>query len=229
MDKIIIDRCCGNCEWSISPSDEVAIMKENNYDEDDITRPRAGDCCLSVEHNGKYVCSNHDYLSSGLKVYAFYEEKDLGPGYYVVNTYYDHVIKFFKLYRTGKYGEYCYGIRAYDLYPINNEMVNGISFEIGKIYNELLYNVITIFANNIDNNIIWSADKNNFISVNTYEHSTCLYFNGSIDNNFIDIKINYDKNNKNYKLIQLLFRNLAAITANMKNEEVAKKVRKLSR
>lgn len=228
MKKVIVDRCCGNCEWSISPENEKEIMIENHYEEDDPTRPRAGDCCLGVEHNGSFVCNQHDYLSGGLETHVFYDDKDLGPGYYVVSTYCDHILKFFKLYRTGEYGNYSYGIRTADLFPINNEISNGVSFEIGNASNELLYKAITIFANGLDKDVLWSTDEKNFMSVNVYEHSTGLYFTGSKDNNFIDIKID-DNNEKKYKLISVLYRNMAAITGNIKNEQVSRKIRKLNK
>lgn len=228
MKDVILKRCCGNCEWSISPECEEEIMKENHYEEDDPTRPRAGDCCLGVEHDGNYVCNHHEYLSGGLETYAFYEEKDLGPGYYVVETYWDHIIKYFKLYRTLESGNYGYGIRVCDLYPIKEEVIKGISMEIGKNDNQLLYKAITIFAKELGNNVIWDIDKKNFMSVNIYEKSTGLYFTGTNDNNFIDIKVkNID--DRIYKLIAHLFRNMAVLTSNMKNDEVAKKVRKLNR
>ena len=118
MEDVILKRCCGNCEWSISPECEEEIMKENHYEEDDPTRPRAGDCCLGIEHNGCFACEHHEYISGGLETYVFYDDNDKLPGYYVVSEYYDHIIKYLKLYRTGVYGNYSYGIKAYEITPI---------------------------------------------------------------------------------------------------------------
>ena len=75
MEKVVVGRCCGNCEWSISPENEHDIMIENSYDEDDPTRPKAGDCCLGIEHNEDYICEHHEYLSGGLETYTFYDIK----------------------------------------------------------------------------------------------------------------------------------------------------------
>ena len=228
MKNIIVGRCCGNCEWSISPENEHDIMIENSYDEDDPTRPKAGDCCLGMEHNEDYVCKHHEYLSGGLETYTFFDNKDKEPGYFVVDTYYDHVLKYFKLYRKGEYGNYSYGIRVYDLYPVR-DIVNGVSFEISKYNNELLYKAITIFSKALDKNVMWDIDKKNFITTNVYEDCTCLYFTGSNDNNVIDIKIDRDINDRNYKLISHLFRNMAVVTSNKKNDLISKKIRKINK
>jgi len=56
-------RSCGNCFWSFSPADEEALREEyhgEDYDLDE-NNPRAGDCCLGVDHNNKYYCSSHSY------------------------------------------------------------------------------------------------------------------------------------------------------------------------
>lgn len=56
-------RNCGNCFWSFSPADEEALREEyhgEDYDLDD-NNPKAGDCCLGVDHNNKYYCSSHSY------------------------------------------------------------------------------------------------------------------------------------------------------------------------
>lgn len=237
MKDVIIDRCCGNCEWSISPECEEDIMIENHYDEDDPTRPRAGDCCLGVEHDGKCVCEHHKYLSGGLETYTFYEEKDLGPGYYVVNTYYDHILRYFKLYRTGEYGKYSYGIRVYDINPISHDN-KGIVFDIEEANDKLLYRVFSIFAKGLGNDIMRKKhnDKydDSYITTDFYKGGVAVNFYSVCDskeslNNFIDIKIDCDRDDRDYKLMEQLFRNMAVLTSNMKNEEVSLKVRRLNR
>lgn len=228
MKNVITERCCGNCEWSISPENEHDIMIENNYEEDDPTRPRAGDCCLGMEHNGDYVCHHHEYLSGGLETYAFYDDKDKLPGYYVVNTYYDHILRYFKLYRMGDYGNYSYGIRVCDLYSVDKEYVKGTSFEIGKCDNKLLYRAITIFAKVLDKNVMWDIEKKSFMTANVYENSTFLYFTGSNDNKFIDIRID-NINERDYKIITSLFRNMAVVTSNKSDEVISKKIRRIKK
>lgn len=229
MGKVILKRCCGNCEWSISPENEEEIMKENHYEEDDPTRPRAGDCCIGREHNGNYVCDSHEYISNCLQTYSFYEDKYLGPGYFIVTLYDDNVIKFLKLYRTGTYGNYNYEIIAYEYDSIKQDLCNGISFEIRKSDNEVLHKAITIFANFLNDNVVWSTDKNDFMTANVYKYSTCLYFTGSKDSKIIDIKIDKNNDYRLYRLVEHLYRNMAVATMNKSNDEVYGKVRKITK
>lgn len=59
-------RCCGNCEWSISPILEDDLRRDyhgEDYDLD-LNTPKAGDCCLSKEHNKDYYCPSHEYDES---------------------------------------------------------------------------------------------------------------------------------------------------------------------
>ena len=42
-------KCCGNCEWCITEEEELAQIKEKNYDEEDLNRPLTGDCSLRSE------------------------------------------------------------------------------------------------------------------------------------------------------------------------------------
>ncbi len=228
MGKVILKRCCGNCEWSISPECEEEIMKENHYEEDDPNRPRAGDCCLGRDHDENYYCDSHEYISSCIETYTFYEEKYLGPGFFVVSEYDENVIKFLKLYRNGTYGNYDYGIMAYEYDPIKKELCTGITFEIGRSDNEVLYKAITIFARELGADVIWCTDEKSFMTTNVYEYSTSLYFTGSKDSKIIDVKIN-NKNDRIYKLIEHLYRNMAVVTANMTDEEVYKKVRTITK
>lgn len=228
MDKVIVERCCGNCEWSISPDNEHDIMIENSYEEDDPTRPRAGDCCLGIEHNCDYVCSNHEYLSGGLETYSFYDDSDMNPGYYVVCTYCDHILKYFKLYRNGERGIYSYSFSVVDFYPIKNEIVKGVSFEISKEDNELLYTAITTFAKALNDSVIWDNGNKSFMSVNVYDCSTGLYFTGTNEKDVIDVEIS-DINNINYKLIVDLFRKMEVVTSNRCDEVIRGKIRKLNK
>lgn len=231
MREITFERCCGNCEWSISPENEKDIMIENDYDEDDPTRPRAGDCCLGLEHDENYFCKHHTYISGGFETYAFYDEKDLGPGYYVVSEYYDHIIRYFKLYRTGKYGNYSYGIRVYEINPITSDGTLSISFEIAKVDNQLLYKLFSIFAKALGDNCIWN--NNGFMSTCDYDSGVDIKFtkvmnDNEKDNNFINIIVKCDKEDRNYRLMEHLYRNMAVATCNMNNEDSVRKVRRIS-
>ena len=228
MGKVILKRCCGNCEWSISPECEEEIMKENHYEEDDPNRPRAGECCLGRNHDENYFCDSHQYISGPLETYTFYEDKYLGPGYFIVTLYDENIIKFLKLYRTGTYGNYNYGIMVYEYDPIKVMEKTGITIDIRNSDGEALYKAITIFAKALGENVIWDIDKNSFMSSSTYKYSTFLCFIGNEDKNFVNIRVD-NKNERIYKLVEHLYRNMAVTTMNKNNEELYGKVRKINK
>lgn len=229
MGNSIIKRCCGNCEWSISPEDEKEIINEYHYAEDDPTRPRAGDCSLGIEHDENYFCNSHEYISFGSQTYTFYEDKYMGPGYFVVSLYDEDIIKFLKLYRTGTYGNYSYGIRVYEYDPIKNNDITGIKYEFRKGDNELLYKTMSIFSKALGGEIIWDLEKKNFMSSNTYEYSTVLYFTGTNNSNYVDIKIDSNMNDRLYRLVEHLYRNMAVTTMNKNNREMYGRVKKITK
>ena len=228
MEKVILRRCCGNCEWSISPECEEEIMKENHYDENDPNRPRAGDCCLGREHDENYFCDSHEYISSCLETYAFYEDKYLGPGYFIVTRYDENIIKFLKLYRTGTYGNYNYGIMAYEYDPMKVMEKTGITLDVRNSDGEVLYKAITIFAKALGKSVIWDIDSKHFMSSTIYKYSTILCFVGNNDSNFINIRID-NKKDRIYKLIEHLYRNMAVTTMNQRNNEAYEKVKKITK
>ena len=228
MVNVVLKRCCGNCEWSISPECEEEIMKENHYDENDPNRPRAGDCCLGREHDENYFCDSHEYISSCLENYAFYEDKYLGPGYFIVTRYDENIIKFLKLYRTGTYGNYNYGIMAYEYDPMKVMEKTGITLDVRNSDGEVLYKAITIFAKALGKSVIWDIDRKHFMSSTIYKYSTILCFVGNNDSNFINIRID-NKKDRIYKLIEHLYRNMAVTTMNQRNNEAYEKVKKITK
>ena len=77
-------------------------------------------------------------------------------------------------------------------------------------------------------------DNNGFLTASDYESSSGINFSkvinkNEVGNNLIDIKVKCDKEDRNYRLMEHLFRNMAALTCNMKDEESARKVRKISK
>lgn len=228
MEKVVLKRCCDNCEWSISPQCEAEIMKENHYTKDDPTRPRAGDCCLGRKHDENYFCDSHEYIANCLQTYTFYEDKYLGPGYFIVSEYEENIIKFFKLYRTGTYGDYNYGIVVYEFDPMKVMNKIGVTIPIRKSDGEVLYKAITIFAEALKKDVIYDVEKNNFMSCSVYKYSTFMCFIGNNDNNIIDVKID-NKNERIYKLVEHLYRNMAVTTMNKSNDKAYAKVRKITK
>lgn len=65
-------RCCGNCMWGFSPLNEDDLRSEysgEDYELDNM--PKAGDCCLSKEHNKDYYCTSHSYDESSDEYYRY--------------------------------------------------------------------------------------------------------------------------------------------------------------
>ena len=80
-------KCCGNCEWCITEEEELAQIKEKNYDEEDLNRPLTGDCSLGIDHGENYCCSQHNYMEKLTNIYVLYDENYFGPGYFIVTEY----------------------------------------------------------------------------------------------------------------------------------------------
>lgn len=235
MDNVILDRCCGNCEWSITLDDDKSMIEDAGYDSNESNVPALGDCCLGIDHNGTYLCNNHQYMSDKLKMYAFYDNRDFGQGYYVICKYYESIIKCFKIYRTGKYGNYEYGFIAYDVDSTTSNNTMDIIFNL-QVVDDGLSNVLCDFVNSLGNDLIRSYDDEDkeFISTDIYDNYLSIHFHKNIEgkenfNNYINVKIKQNANSKIFNIVEQLYRDLAAITSNMKDEVSVKKVRKIIR
>ena len=107
-------RCCANCEWSISPELEDEIMEEQGYEEEDINRPKAGDCVLGMQHNDNFVCSEHLYSAGPLSTDIMYDEQYMGSGYLIITSYYDELVRFMKISGLGNHNFPVFKIRAFE-------------------------------------------------------------------------------------------------------------------
>ena len=94
-------KCCGNCEWCITEEEELAQIKEKNYDEEDLNRPLTGDCSLGIDHGENYCCSQHNYMEKLTNIYVLYDENYFGPGYFIVTEYNKEPVILIKMFIAG--------------------------------------------------------------------------------------------------------------------------------
>jgi len=211
-------RCCGNCEWSVSSLCEEDMMRDN-YEIEEQMIPEMGDCLLSINHNGRYVCREHNYIGKGISNYLLYDDTYLGPGYFIVTEYYGEIVKFIKLYQMGD-GFPGYAIRAYDSDIRNRE---NISFELSRnnTCDDKLLDAINSFILRVGNlGIAGTFELHNDGDV-TFITAFSNYDSG---NNYIDVYLGDYNTCPFYKDISLLFRDLAWISFNKKDDNTMKRI-----
>ena len=214
-------RCCGNCEWSISSLDEKDII----IDENESNIPNVGDCALSIDHNGRYICDEHTYISDGIKNYILHDNFYFGEGYFIISEYNGQIVKFIKFYKISD-GFPAYAIRAYETTFDDNKSLNHLRIELNRD-NTLDINLLKIFmdfASSIGNNVIRDYDSfdigKSTLSMISSEDSVIidLYKNDSEDNSrYINLFLGDFYTSDYYYEISLLFRDLAWIYGNELN------------
>lgn len=220
-------KCCGNCEWSISPETEREILEEQCYDEDDVNRPRAGDCCIGMQHNGNYYCDSHLYIE-GTEEYTnfvIYDEEYLGKGYIIVTKLDDEIVKFVKISIYSENGFPFFSIRGYEMKSSDspNEEFRKINITVKQ--NELLYELLHNFGKKLNNKKIYSIDsnvygKNNLSIKNGIDEVSLILekdvFGVKNANDFIDILIGDNYSCENYYDVLNFYNELSKISP--KNE-----------
>ena len=141
-------RCCSNCEWSLSSLCEEEMMIED-CDVEEQTVSEIGNCLLSIDHNGSYVCREHDYIENGISNYLLYDDTYLGPGYFIVTEYYGEIVKFIKLYQTSD-GFPSFAIRGYD-FDLRDRIYINFSLTKDNTNNDKLLEAVNSFIVRIGN------------------------------------------------------------------------------
>lgn len=225
-----MSRCCGNCEWSISPEDEENILRENGYDDCDLNRPRAGDCCIGQEHDENYCCGHHSYIE-GMEeydIFVLYDDQYFGPGYMIVSKLDEEIVKFMKI---STYGEGIFPniiIRAYEKDKVDNpnEFFRNIEFEVDK--DSLLYGIFNKFTHSIENKKIYTSDSSNQGKNHFYvsEQGRKLSLNVVKDvygvknpTNFVDIFLGDYDSCSEYLQVMEFYKNLSTISVNKVKQE----------
>lgn len=230
-----MSRCCGNCEWSISPQMEEQILIEQGYDEDDMTRPLAGDCCIGQVHDENYCCPHHLYIEGmeEYKNYVFYDEEYLGQGCLIVSKIDDEIIKFVKI---SSYGEGCYpifSIRAYEKDCVDNPNQEFRKIQIDVKQDEVLYDIFYKFMASLNKNKILSIDienqgKNHLYMEKDMEKVSLVIakdvYGVKSSTNFVDILIGDDKTCDTYLEFFEFYNNLSTVAVDNKKDDDIKQL-----
>ena len=231
-------KCCANCEWSISPEIEDIILKEQGYDEDDINRPKAGDCVWGYSHNGKYVCDHHKYIENGIDTYVLYDDKYLGEGYFIITEYEEQIVKFIKIYKTNYFGLPSYSIRGYEVDSVDTDDRNFREIEISAGRDNVLFDIISNFANGLNKERIYTIDSRNYgknnLTAEVYKNTAFLVLAKDIwkvrcPSNFIDIELGDHLTCDRYNEVAHLYKSLEEITSNKTKEDTIKRILKISK
>ena len=231
-------KCCANCEWSISPECEDEIIREQHYSEEDLNRPKAGDRVWGYSHNGKFVCDNHKYIEVGIETYVLYDDKYLGEGYFIISEYYNQIIKFIKIYKTNYFGLPSYSIRGYEVDSVDTDDRNFREIEISVDRKTELFDIISSFANSLNNDRLYALDpkhygKNN-LSAEVYKNTAFLILAKDIwrsrgGTNFIDIELGDHLTCEKYNEIAKFYKALEEISLGKTKEDTIKRILKISK
>lgn len=227
-------RCCGNCEWSISPQLEEEILREQGYKEEDINRPRAGDCCIGKEHDSNFFCSHHIYVCGmeEYQNYVFYDEEYYGTGYLIVSMIDGKIDRFMKISMFGEGGFPGFFVRAYakgcidkpdeefrdvSIDIMESETLYSIVNELRKDLNGKLYTIDSVNQGKSCFQVLEGAESISLIAtkdVYGVKHST----------NFVDISIGDNDSCQKYLEFLKFYKNLSTVSVNKKNANNEKKL-----
>lgn len=230
-------RCCANCEWSISPKLEDAIMKEQGYNENDLDRPHAGDCVLGITHDENFCCKEHSYIE-GMEEYEnfiFYDETYLGAGYLIISTLDEEIQKFMKIIIVNNSGFPYLMIRGFekDSYDDLKEKFRKIEFTFQK--EEPAYEIVSKLAKSLNDKSVYSIDpieqgKNN-LKVESWMSEASITLKKDVfgvkhATNFIDILLGDNDTCKCYSALLEFYKELSRLSIPIAKEEDIKKLLK---
>ena len=207
-------KCCGNCEWCITEEEELAQIKEKNYDEEDLNRPLTGDCSLGIDPGEDYCCSQHNYMEKLTNIYVLYDENYFGPGYFIVTEYNKEPVILIKMFIAGSKTFPEFKLFAYEKESNNystklNKSINLLSF---KKNNEDLYQIVKLLSSSLPYDTVLSSkdmvsDKDNkdFINITLGDPYTC----------------------KNYIQLSTFYNRLAKLSKGILKDEGMKKILKI--
>jgi hypothetical protein len=223
-------KSCANCEWSISPELEEAIMEEQRYKEDDPDRPHAGDCCLGMDHGKNYICDAHTFICGmeEYENYVFYDDQYLGPGYIIISKLDEEIVRFMKISSYGEGGMPTFLIRGFEKDSIDkdDDILRKIYFSIQK--NDPLYDLISELSRTTVSKRIYSIDSS--VQGEKYFQATCNADEANLilakdaygvkhATDFIDILIG-----DNYFELMKFYKKLSELSAGETKEEDIQKI-----
>ena len=129
-------KSCNNCKWCL-----------NSKDKD-------GNCVIGSEPNENNYCDNHRYIEGKINTYVLYDNKYLGPGYFIITEYDNDIVKFIKIYNNNYYGLPSYSIRGNEVDSFDTPDKDYRLIEIEASIGTELFNVINTFAKSLNGEII---------------------------------------------------------------------------
>ena len=228
-------RCCANCFWGFTEDDENNL---EGYDEYDLNKPKAGDCCIGQEHDENYCCKEHQYID-GMEEYEniiLYDEEYLGKGYLIVSKLDNKIIKFLKICKFEENEFPQYFIRAYEKDRVDNPNEEFRDIIISTLDDDPLYDVIRNFTININREKINTIDV--FNQGKNYMEADYSLFDASLTlykdvygvkhaTDFIDITIGDNYTCNYYQAITTFYNDLSKISKGKTKEEDIKKLLKI--
>lgn len=181
-------RNCGNCEWCITENEEKEEMIENNYDEEDLNRPLAGDCSLGINHYENYFsCKAHNYKEELTNIHIMYDENYLGPGYFIIMEYDKNPEVLIKMYisNSGTFPEFKLFAYEKNNYNFINEPYKNINLLVFNKNNEKLYKAIKLLSLSLPYDIVNSSiynEENSNLNININEDFASINITKDISN-----------------------------------------------
>lgn len=226
-------RCCANCEWCISKELEEEIIEEQGYNEEDFDRPHAGDCSLGMKHDENYYCSFHHYIE-GMEEYeneVYYDEQYLAHGYLIISKLDGEIMRYIKISSYGEGGYPKFIIRGYEKNSKDKpeQHYRNIYFTIKR--NEPLYKPLCIFANNLNQQVLYSIDPSeqgkNHLEINCDREEAIITLSKDVygvknATDFIDINLGDNDSCKNYEEVNSFYNNLSSIALKSNQDEIKK-------
>ena len=176
------------------------------------------------------VCDEHQYIEglSNEKNYVLYDEKYLGPGYFIINEVDNDIVKFIKLYTINNDGFPHYCLRAFSVDAKDNTdkefTTMEFTFRSMEDFDNGLYNVFMELAKNINGNITtideYYEGKNNISfllgdkGIIRMIVSKDIWRGKQHPTDFIDINIGDNYSCINYEAINKFYNMLSEISYN---------------
>ena len=219
------EKCCETCLWCY---DENDIKNYSPFGDEEI--PEVGECIMLMKklHTGKPYCESYTAIPELEKNYVVYDDKYLGPGYFIINEIDGEIQKFIKIYISNNEGLPIYNIRAYEKGRVDNPDSSFSSINFDFSYNkdvklqEAIYRlsqlinmkpIITINPS--------SKGKNQLLTKGNPKHSKIIIskdvWNGKeVCTDFIDIILGDNYTCEYYEAINDFYNDLSKISINKK-------------
>lgn len=180
-------------------------------------------------------------VNSNEKNYVLYDDKYLGPGYFIINEVDDKIIKFIKIYTINNDGFPYYCLRAFGVDAKDNPNTDytniEFTFRSAEDYDNGLYNIFIELVRNVKGNITTIDEHyegNNNISFSLSDKGTVrmvvskdIWKGKQHPTDFIDINIGDNYTCVNYEVVNKFYNSLLELSCNKTNNNDIKRILEL--